>query len=54
MYKEPRKKTRMEIAFVKETDGLLKIEDNLPFFPDFSLVDDFKVHVDLLLDCRLN
>ena len=31
------------IAFLKETDGLLKIEDILPFFPDFALIDDFKV-----------
>jgi uncharacterized membrane protein (GlpM family) len=23
---------------------LLKIEDILPFFPDFVLIDDFKVH----------
>ncbi|KAG9452776.1 hypothetical protein H6P81_005680 [Aristolochia fimbriata] len=30
------------IAFLKETDGLLKIEDILPFFPDFALIDDFK------------
>lgn len=33
---------RKAIAFLKETDGLLKIEDILPFFPDFSLIDDFK------------
>ena len=26
----------------QETDGLLKIEDVLPFFPDFVLIDDFK------------
>lgn len=34
---------RKAIAFLKETDGLLKIEDILPFFPDFALIDDFKV-----------
>lgn len=34
---------RKAVAFLKETDGLLKIEDILPFFPDFSLIDDFKV-----------
>ena len=34
---------RKAIAFLNETDGLLKIEDILPFFPDFSLIDDFKV-----------
>ncbi|KAJ7548955.1 hypothetical protein O6H91_07G034600 [Diphasiastrum complanatum] len=33
---------RKAIAFLKETDGLLKIEDILPFFPDFTLIDDFK------------
>ncbi|WZZ65313.1 hypothetical protein YC2023_076683 [Brassica napus] len=32
------------LVFLKETDGLLKIEDILPFFPDFTLIDDdFKV-----------
>ena len=31
------------IAFLKETDGLLKIEDILPFFLVFSLIGDFKV-----------
>jgi hypothetical protein len=39
-----RENIRMAIAFLKETDGLLKIEDILPFFPDFALIDDFKVH----------
>eukprot|EP00898_Chlorokybus_atmophyticus_P003117 jgi/Chlat1/3806/Chrsp259S03935 len=33
---------RRAISFLKETDGLLKIEDILPFFPDFVLIDDFK------------
>ncbi|MCL7028399.1 hypothetical protein MKW94_006483 [Papaver nudicaule] len=33
---------RKAIAFLKETDGLLRIEDILPFFPDFALIDDFK------------
>ena len=33
---------RRAIAFIRETDGLLKIEDILPFFPDFILIDDFK------------
>jgi hypothetical protein len=40
---------RKAIAFLKETDGLLKIEDILPFFPDFSLIDDFKVFFSLSL-----
>ncbi|CAN6872245.1 unnamed protein product, partial [Brassica oleracea] len=35
---------RKAIVFLKETDGLLKIEDILPFFSDFALIDDdFKV-----------
>ncbi|CAI9105315.1 OLC1v1004212C1 [Oldenlandia corymbosa var. corymbosa] len=33
---------RKAIAFLKRTDGLLKIEDILPFFPDFSVINDFK------------
>lgn len=37
-----RENIRKAIAFLKETDGLLKIEDILPFFPDFTLIDDFK------------
>jgi len=30
------------MEFLQHTD-LLKIEDILPFFPDFVLIDDFKV-----------
>lgn len=37
-----RENIRKTIAFLKEADGLLKIEDILPFFPDFALIDDFK------------
>ncbi|XP_028076384.1 vacuolar sorting protein 18-like [Camellia sinensis] len=37
-----RENIRKAIAFLKETDGLLKIEDIFPFFPDFALIDDFK------------
>ncbi|KAM7275887.1 hypothetical protein ACFE04_017753 [Oxalis oulophora] len=37
-----RENIRKAIAFLTETDGLLKIEDILPFFPDFALIDDFK------------
>ncbi|KAJ8763821.1 hypothetical protein K2173_003603 [Erythroxylum novogranatense] len=37
-----RENIRKALAFLKETDGLLKIEDILPFFPDFALIDDFK------------
>lgn len=43
-----RENIRKAIAFLKETDGLLKIEDILPFFPDFALIDDFKVSQVLL------
>jgi len=45
-------KVCMHLAFLKETDGLLKIEDILPFFPDFALIDDFKVQLYLLSDFR--
>lgn len=38
-----RENIRKAIAFLTETNGLLKIEDILPFFPDFALIDDFKV-----------
>ncbi|GKA86482.1 hypothetical protein Tco_0808193 [Tanacetum coccineum] len=37
-----RENIRKAIAFLKETDGLLKIEDILTLFPDFALIDDFK------------
>lgn len=30
------------VNFLKETNGLLKIEDILPFFPDFVMIDEFK------------
>eukprot|EP00899_Mesostigma_viride_P019823 jgi/Mesvir1/27842/Mv07518-RA.1 len=33
---------RRAIQFLGETDGLLRIEDVLPFFPEFVLIDDFK------------
>lgn len=40
--KEEGENIRRAIAFLKDTDGLLKIEDILPFFPDFTRIDDFK------------
>lgn len=47
-----RENIRKAIAFLKETDGLLKIEDILPFFPDFALIDDFKVSsTGVILNC---
>ncbi|KAL0440993.1 UNVERIFIED_CONTAM: Vacuolar sorting protein 18 [Sesamum radiatum] len=45
-----RENIRKAIAFLKETDGLLKIEDILPFFPDFALIDDFKEAICLSLE----
>lgn len=33
---------RRAIDFLSETDGLLRIEDVLPFFPDVTKIDDFK------------
>ncbi|XAR55456.1 hypothetical protein NMG60_11035527 [Bertholletia excelsa] len=45
-----RENIRKAIAFLKETDGLLKIEDILPFFPDFVLIDDFKEAICLSLE----
>ena len=32
------------MAFLENTD-LLKIEDILPFFPDFVVIDDFKEEI---------
>lgn len=49
-----RENIRKAIAFLKETDGLLKIEDILPFFPDFALIDDFKVIQHLLFSRHTN
>jgi vacuolar protein sorting-associated protein 18 len=41
--KESRENIKKAIEFLSETNNLLKIEDILPFFPDFVLIDDFKV-----------
>ncbi|XP_020100737.1 vacuolar protein sorting-associated protein 18 homolog isoform X3 [Ananas comosus] len=40
-----RENIRKAIAFLAETGELLKIEDILPFFPDFVLIDDFKEEI---------
>ncbi|OAY67852.1 Vacuolar protein sorting-associated protein, partial [Ananas comosus] len=40
-----RENIRKAIAFLAETGDLLKIEDILPFFPDFVLIDDFKEEI---------
>jgi vacuolar protein sorting-associated protein 18 len=37
------------MAFIKDTT-LLKIEDILPFFPDFVVIDDFKDEICLALE----
>ncbi|KAI8003762.1 Vacuolar sorting protein 18 [Camellia lanceoleosa] len=37
-----RENIRKVIAFLTENEISLKIEDILPFFPDFALIDDFK------------
>jgi hypothetical protein len=31
------------VALLQEAGGLLKIEDILPFFPDFVVIDHFQV-----------
>jgi len=33
------------MAFLSQADNLLKIEDILPFFPEFTLIDDFKEEI---------
>lgn len=33
------------MRFLETTEGLLKIEDILPFFPDFVVIDDFKEEI---------
>ena len=30
------------LSFLKYSNNILKLEDILPFFPDFVLIDDFK------------
>lgn len=45
-----RENIKKAIEFLSETNNLLKIEDILPFFPDFVLIDDFKVWLRKLLD----
>ncbi|XP_024543759.1 vacuolar protein sorting-associated protein 18 homolog isoform X2 [Selaginella moellendorffii] len=37
-----RENIKKAVAFVNETQGLLKIEDILPFFPEFTLINDFQ------------
>lgn len=42
------KDTKGALEFLKQSN-LLKIEDILPFFPDFVLIDDFKVGLHIVL-----
>ena len=44
-----RENIKKAIEFLSETNNLLKIEDILPFFPDFVLIDDFKVRLRKIL-----
>jgi len=44
---EEEKNIKKAMNVLKDCD-LLKIEDILPFFPDFVLIDDFKVRFNLL------
>ena len=37
--------SRRAMAFLSQADNLLKIEDILPFFPEFTLIDDFKEEI---------
>lgn len=45
-----RENIKKAIEFLSETNNLLKIEDILPFFPDFVLIDDFKVRLRKFLE----
>ena len=40
---------RTAVEFLREADGLLRIEDILPFFPDFVTIDNFQVTTRLLV-----
>lgn len=39
------KEIKNAMAFLNHCDSVLKIEDILPFFPDFVLIDDFKEEI---------
>lgn len=41
------KDIKSALEFLKQSN-LLKIEDILPFFPDFVLIDDFKVKANII------
>ncbi|TPX62294.1 hypothetical protein PhCBS80983_g00536 [Powellomyces hirtus] len=42
---EEKRDIKQALAFLSQTSDLLKIEDILPFFPDFILIDDFKEEI---------
>lgn len=39
---DPAHHIRTAVDFLRETDGLLRIEDILPCFPDFVTIDNFQ------------
>ncbi|KAF2718665.1 hypothetical protein K431DRAFT_274229 [Polychaeton citri CBS 116435] len=39
------KGVKSAINLIQQTDGLLRIEDLIPFFPDFVIIDDFKEEI---------
>ncbi|GAX74136.1 hypothetical protein CEUSTIGMA_g1585.t1 [Chlamydomonas eustigma] len=39
---QPTSNIKQAVEFLKEAGGLLKLEDILPFFPDFVMIDNFK------------
>ena len=47
---EERKDIRQAIALMIKSEGCIKIEDILPFFPGFARIDDFKDEICQALD----
>ncbi|KAI8823436.1 vacuolar protein sorting protein 18 [Fimicolochytrium jonesii] len=47
---EEKRDIKQALAFLTQTADLLKIEDILPFFPDFVLIDDFKEEICVALE----
>ncbi|KXZ53919.1 hypothetical protein GPECTOR_6g837 [Gonium pectorale] len=42
---DPTAHIRTAVEFLREADGLLRIEDILPFFPDFVTIDNFQAAI---------
>ncbi|EFJ45681.1 hypothetical protein VOLCADRAFT_94101 [Volvox carteri f. nagariensis] len=42
---DPTSHIRTAVEFLREADGLLRIEDILPFFPDFVTIDNFQAAI---------